>query len=214
MTIQAEILYSLLFLSIFIVIFLIGLFKLPRLPRNTYFQMTCLFLLGWLTCDFARMMSDDITLYNFELNLALIFVQLAATSILLFSISFYKLPIMPPLKIQLLFFIVPAITAIFTFVPAFKSLVFDFAHVPATMAQSVSDLGPWFWIQAVYNYLLLLIAVIIVIYGHLSIPKFYRFQSTLVVFAIGLIPIIHVIRFTGFLGLPEFSFALFPLSSI
>jgi diguanylate cyclase (GGDEF)-like protein len=53
-----------------------------------------------------------------------------------------------------------------------------------------------------------------VVYGHLRIPKFYRFPSTLIVFAISLIPAIHLIRFTEVFAIPEFSFALIPSVSI
>jgi len=214
MTLQMEIALCVIFMLIYIVIFVIGLFRLPRIPRNFFFQLTCLFLIGWLACDFVRMTSRTLFEYNLEFSLGLIFVQLAAASIFLFAVSYYRLPFMPSSRARLLFFVFPGITAVIAFVPALRPLICDFTMLPHPMSLFVSDLGPWFWIQAVYCYLIYLISAILVVYGHLRIPKFYRFPSTLIVFAISLIPAIHIVRFAGLWGIPEFSFALVPCVSI
>jgi len=47
------------------------------------------------------------------------------------------------------------------------------------------------------------------LFGHIQIPKFYRFPSTLLVFAICLIPVIHVLTFAGLwtIHVPPFALA-------
>ena len=214
MTAQLDIALYVLFMSICIVIFTIGLTKLQRIPRNTFFQLTCVFLIGWFACDVVRMTSEDLYAFNIEFALGLVFVQLAAASIFLFSISYYRLPFMPSPRMRLFFYAIPAVTAIFAFVPALRPFINDFTEFPTPATDYMLHIGPWFYVQGVYCYMLFLFSVIFVVYGHLRIPKFYRFPSTLVVFAVSLVPGIHLTKFFGILILPEFSYALIPTVSV
>ena len=206
MTIQMDIVLYVLFMLICVVVFITGIIRPNRVRRNHYFQLTCLFILIWYACDTVRFTIEDLFTYSFVFSIGLVFNQLAVINIFFFSISFYKLPFMPPFKARLLFFVFPAITTFFIFTPAFRVFVCNFSQIPATTSFDLGDFGPWFWIQAVYSYLLLLISIVTVVYGHLRVPKFYRFSSTLFLIAICL-PTIHLIKFLGTWSLPEYIFA-------
>ena len=195
-----------LFMLICVFVFITGIIRPNRVRRNIYFQLTCLFIIIWFACDTIRFTSLTLSEYSFIFSIGLVFNQLATINIFFFSISFYKLPFIPAFKARLPFFIFPAITTVFIFMPAFRALLCDFSQIPVTTSFSAGDFGTWFWIQAVYSYLLLLSSVAIVVYGHLRVPKFYRFPSTLFLIAICL-PTIHLLKFLGPWSLPEYLFA-------
>ena len=195
------------FMSVCSVILVTGIIKPYRIRRNVYFILLCCFVIGWFASELLGRVTGDAAIYSFAFSIGLAFLGLAAATIFFFAISYYQLPIMPPLAVRLLIYLFPVITVVFAFVPALNAMICNFSEIPTSMSLIIQCLGPWFWVHIVYSYFFMIFSVGIVFYGHMFIPKFYRFPSTLVVFAICCIPVVHVLTFTGLwtISVPPFA---------
>jgi len=197
------------FMSVCIVILVTGLVKPNRIRRNVYFIMLCLFTIGWFAIELAGALSGTADGFNRAFSTGLVLLGFAAATIFFFAISFYRLSIDPPLIVKILIYVFPVITAFFALVPAFSGMISDFAEIPTSMPVLIQYLGPWFWVHTIYSYFFILLSVGLVTFGHVLIPKFYRFPSSLLVFAVCLIPVVHILAFTGLwtINVPPFALA-------
>ena len=195
-------------MSVCIVIFVIGLIKPYRIQRSVYFLVICLFVIGWFFVQTIGIVSEDAEVLIRTFSVALVFLQLASSTLLLFNISYYQLPIKFPKAVRLSFYIIPVITVFFAFTPFNKTLIADIAKFPATTYDFLGHLGPWFWIHSAYCGFFILFTLVNVVRGHINMPKFYKFPSVLLVIAIILIPVSYAVSFTGLWTLPVPAFSI------
>jgi diguanylate cyclase (GGDEF)-like protein len=201
--------FQIVLMSICIVIFVIGLIKPYRIRRSVYFLMICLFIIGWFFVQTIGIVSENTDNLIRTFSFGLVFLQLASSTLLLFNISYYQLPIMPPRVVRPLFYVFPAITVFFALTPFSNTIVIvEITQFPRTMADFLGHLGPWFWIHSVYCFFFIMFTLVNVLYGHTRVPKFYRFPSVLLVLAIVLIPLSYLVSFTGLWALPVPAFSI------
>jgi len=177
---------------------------------NNLFVLVCFFVLGWYACEFARFISDSALVFSFSMRLGLVFMEFSAVTTLFFIISFYRQSFKPPRKLHLFLYVIPFFTTLFAFVPRFWPLIYDEDFIPAKLSVFYSSVAPWFWVHTFFCYAIVLLTIVVVLWGHFRIPRFYRFYSLLIVFAILLTPITHIISFTGhwYVPLPPLAFSL------
>jgi diguanylate cyclase (GGDEF)-like protein len=195
-------------MAVCIVVFVIGLIKPYRIRRSVYFLMICLFVIGWFFVQTLGIVSENTDRLILTFSLGLVFLQLASSTLFIFNVSYYQLPLMPPRVVRSLFYVVPAITVFFALTPFSKIIIIDISHFPRTMFDFLNALGPWFWIHTVYCFFFIMFTLVNVLYGHMKVPKFYRFPSVLLVIAIILIPLSYIVSFSGLWKLPVPAFSL------
>lgn len=178
------IIYTLLLIMV-IVIFISVLRKYKKTRDYLTFILFIICIMGWLIVDNAILFVENTALNNFIWDIGLIFVGFAAVFLPLVFLKFYQPERKLSRNFMILLFIIPSINTIMVLTSLHHSLIRTVEIISVSPVRTIEFvLGPWFWIHTVYSYALTLASVIIITYGHINKPKFYRLPSTLFIIAV------------------------------
>jgi len=120
---------------------------------------------------------------EFFTNFGFIFIGYIPPLLLLFVLYFYRTAFKPSKKVTALLLAIPTVTAVMALSGLYHPfLVKEMEIISLSPAREFNlDLGPWFWVHAVYSYIISMILIGIILYQHFHLPRFYRFPSTMMI---------------------------------
>jgi diguanylate cyclase (GGDEF)-like protein len=148
-----------------------------------YLIHLCLITLAWQIFSALSFLirNESLALWLFHARLA--FVAFAPVLLLILAIKFYSEKTSKNFTLSLsLICIVPAITAVLAVTwpsHTFLRTELYFEQIEPLRVMH-SSFGPWFWVHAVYSYILMVSAIIYILYQHNKLPKGFRVPSTLI----------------------------------
>lgn len=147
---------------------------------NSFVALGCS-ILGWVISELLFLSSSSAEQARLFFDMKLPFVSLMAVFLLQFTLSYYRLDRWATGRVRLLFFIIPLVTAILALTGGGHSLLRLRLEITLTqpLYTVVNQQGPWYWVHAVYSYLLIMASFIIMLRQCVAIPKGYRFSSGL-----------------------------------
>jgi len=174
-----DIVTIIIYISLFIILFGIFSFsfaKSQKTQNDVSYLYLCICVIGWLISETAIKFIYDERLSLYFYNLALIFVGFLPIAFFNFSFYFY----MPERKLRFisLLFIIPTINALMSISSNFHSLSI------ISVGENLFVVGPWFYVHTIFSYTITSLSLIVIMYGHIKLPKFYRLPSALLVLSI------------------------------
>ena len=161
--------------------------------RFIFFVLLCVCIIGYNMANIGYLLAEmtdiyiveDMHLYIYIRNMSLIFLGFSSLMLFLFFYHFYlperKLRIMP------LLFVIPALNVIAVLTSPFHFLLGNYVTVYYPVYETTIRFGPWFLINAAYSYSMTLAGAVMIAYGHVKKPAFYRLPSALCIIAIFII---------------------------
>ena len=189
------------FLLIAASIFVLEIIKCIKTRRSPMLALMAVSIIFWSLGMLGLVLVADIYTSTFIWNVAIVFVSLAATAQFFVVYGIARPDYKMPIRIAALFFILPALNAIVALTPL------SFLMREVELAATYPDFylynvrGPWFWVHAVYSYVLAVVTVLVLVKGHMKKPKFYRFSSSLAAIGVIITLIGNVVVLSGFMPL-------------
>ncbi len=136
----------------------------------------------------------------FWLQFSYVGVVLVPSSLLLFAIQITLREGETPLQYLLLISIEPLLTLVLMWTDPWHGLFFGEAGLPQ---HSIFTGGPFFWLNTVYSYLLIIVSIFLLFHCYFRSPRFYRRQFGLLINAMLLPFASNLISFLGYNPLPD-----------
>ncbi|MFV0352773.1 MAG: histidine kinase N-terminal 7TM domain-containing protein, partial [Oscillospiraceae bacterium] len=156
--------------------------------RNTnhLFHLLSFCVLGWLINDILFFASNDTDLILYFNTTKFLFVAFTPVFLLIFVFRFYRMNKYLTPSILSVLIVVPTITSALALIPSLQFLLRSHAAVmqisPVTLVSNTQ--GFWFWINAAYSYLLLIICACVLLSKYQSLPKGHHLPSMIMMVAI------------------------------
>ncbi|MDL2294639.1 diguanylate cyclase [Ruminococcaceae bacterium OttesenSCG-928-D13] len=159
---------------------------LHRKLSNTYFWIS-ICVIGWLFANIAYHINADARYLEFFDNLAFPFIALLPVFLLQFTFRFYRGGRRVRERGYFLLSLVPAATSVISLVPSLNWLMREGYTVIQLYPLHITDYvwGLWFYVHAVYSYLLITVCCVVVIWQYNKRPREYRVPSVLLISGIG-----------------------------
>lgn len=176
-------LYSIFFIFTIIQI-TVALIKYRTKPIMKYYFLTAFSVAIWQVINLTFYFTLDFRLAKFVFNLALPFVTTSNIFVLRIFHEFYKkngdkkanwAPV----------YIIPIITSVLCLTSPYHNLIRKELTILQTAPKHIviNIRGEWFWIHAIFNYLLMIFSIVVVLKGHLRVEKYFRNSSYYFVFS-------------------------------
>jgi diguanylate cyclase (GGDEF)-like protein len=143
----------------------------------------CMITLAWQIFSALSFLISDESLALWLFHARLAFVAFAPVQLLFLSIKFYHIKSSRNLKLIFSFLcIIPTVTAILAVTWPFHTFLRTELYFEQLEPLRVmhSTFGPWFWVHAVYSYILMTASIIYILYQHNKLPKGFRVPSALI----------------------------------
>ena len=171
------------FAFITIATLVINLFRRFNRQDHYFFMRLNLCLFLWFVSRLAGILANSAELAKFFISFSIAFIGFMAPFLLLSIIAFYHVTLKKPHIITLLLFIIPMANAAVALTARHHSLMFTQLEIISLspIREVVLEWGPWFWVHAMYSYVLSLVTIAIIFVLHFRTPKFYRMPSTMII---------------------------------
>lgn len=170
--------------------------------REDYiFLLLCFCAVGWCATNITGLIVRNPEVAKFCINTALIFVGFIPPLLLLFTFRFYKVPYQPSKTILALIFIIPTINTVMAITSGYHTLITARLDIISlTPLREVSLIwGPWFWVHTAYCYIISITLVIVILFQHFRLPRFFRLPSSLMVTGVSVTLFGNIIALLGLL---------------
>jgi PAS domain S-box-containing protein len=170
------------FLSGIFALFLIALLWKHRQSKGVIYLM--LFELSaaiWATADGFEAAALTLALKINWSQFAYTGISTCTVMFLMFALSYTSQTRFVNLRTLLVLLVIPVITMIIAFTYPLTSLLWTRVEILPGTNQSVFYYGPWFWIQAFYQYSILIIGIIILMAGSLKVYSLYKTQFRIII---------------------------------
>ena len=168
------------------VIFVVELLRRFKRQEDYLFSLLCFCAVGWFATNITGLLADNAEMAKFCINFSLIFVGFIPPILLLFTLKFYKVSYRPSVKILLLMFSIPAINTIMAITSGYHTLMTAQLDIISLtpLREVVLIWGPWFWVHTAYSYVISITLIIVILFQHFRLPRFYRLPSSLMVIGV------------------------------
>ena len=168
------------------VIFTVELLRRFKRQEDYLFSLICFCAVGWFATNITGLLVDNAEMAEFCINFALIFVGFIPPILLLFTLKFYKVSYRPSAKILLLMFTIPAINILMAVTSGYHTLMNTQLDIISLTPLREVELtwGPWFWVHTAYSYVISITMIIVILYQHFRLSRFYRLPSSLMVIGV------------------------------
>ena len=157
-------------------------------------------IVGWAMSEVSILLIEDVSTNIRIWNLVPVFVGFSAPAQFLFVHWFFRTEDSMSVRYMMPFFIIPMVNSVMAFTSSQHEL---FRNVEDISTYPVRDViytwGPWFWVNVIYFYALMIAAVWVIVRGHFRRQKFYQLSSALMI--IGIIATLtgNIVALTGLL---------------
>jgi len=174
------------FASISIAIFVVELLRRFKRQEDYLFSLLCFCAVGWFATNITGLLTDNAEMAKFCINFSLIFVGFIPPILLLFTLKFYKVSYQPSVKILLLMFSIPAINTIMAITSGYHTLMTARLDIISLtpLREVVLIWGSWFWVHTAYSYVISITLIIVILFQHFRLTRFYRLPSSLMVIGV------------------------------
>jgi diguanylate cyclase (GGDEF)-like protein len=198
----AAIIYFILIAIVTVTVFL-AYSKDRHKPVRKHLIRLCAITLVWQIFSALSFLisNESLALWLFHARLA--FVAFAPVQLLFLAVNFYRIKSSRIMTLSFgLLCIIPAITAVLAVtwpLHSFLRTELYFEQIEPLRVMH-STFGTWFWVHAVYSYILMVASIIFVFYQHRKLPKGFRIPSALmnIGIAIALLFNVFVVIFASY----------------
>jgi diguanylate cyclase (GGDEF)-like protein len=150
--------------------------------------------LGWIINDVLFFFAKDTEQIQLLYDTKLPFVSISCIALTLVVLRFYRLEANINMFLIAALFIIPILTAFFSATTLTHSMVrSSFTIIELAPRRNIyTDNGFWFWVNAVYSYILLSSSVFVVLTQHKKLPSTYRVPSVILILGILVVCITNV----------------------
>ena len=150
--------------------------------ESRLFFFLCITTFLWYLCNVVIVLLDSIEMAWFLYHVNLVFVGFVPPFVLLFVLSFYRVPLGRFKKYTPLLFIVPTVNIFLALTYRYHSLTYAEIRIIALQPVIERELerGPWFWVHTYHSYAISFATIIIVVFWLFKAPKFYRLSAFLI----------------------------------
>lgn len=172
-------------MALFTAVLLVILLVRERHRRLTgYMAFVLISILGWQLSEILYQAANSYTLSFWLFDLDKAFVAMLTMSVLLFTARFFSLKAFTNPVIILILGLIPLITLVLTLIPGHHELLRKGLVILETspVHREAYVRGPWYWVHAVYSYVLTILSFIIVLVQYRKLPRQYRLSAQLLLY--------------------------------
>ena len=183
-----------------IAIFISALVKLLKTRRDIMFLLLCFCMIGWISVDISVLLIEDAAKNLFIWNVGLIFVGFSPPLTFLIFFNFYLPERKLPAYVVFLIFLIPALNTLVVLTSNFHSLIREVEIISIwPVRDAVVTWREWFWVHTAFCYAATFASAVMIMYGYIKKPKFYRVPSFLFIASLAALLVGNQIFVMGFL---------------
>lgn len=170
-----------------IILFAFALRTYRQTRRFHMFLLVSFCVIGWLATDIAVLVVSNGALNTYIWDLGFIFVAFAPVATFFLFFHFYLSRQKIPLYITLLILVIPIANTVLAITSYWHDIIRTVEVISVwPVRKVVIDFHAWFWIVTFYCYIMTAAGIVVLFYGYLQRPKYYRLPSVLFVAALAL----------------------------